>query len=63
MNAAEREHYEEARFLAQPSTPRDERSRSSLGELEFSFQTLKGLCLRPKCVLREGHPGECWPKG
>jgi hypothetical protein len=63
-NAAEKERAEEVRFLGEHATPRDERSRSSLGELEMSIQTLPGLCGKPRagkgaCWRKANHEGRC----
>lgn len=48
--------------MARPLTPKSERSRRSYGSLISSLQTAKGLCAEPRCLLRQGHDGDCWPK-
>jgi hypothetical protein len=52
---------EEARFIAQPTTPKSERLRSTWGSLEMSIQTVQGLCPKPRCVFKENHSQPCWP--
>ena len=48
---------------ARPLTPLSERPRSSYGSLEMSVQTVQGLCSTTrKCVRKDAHEGECWPK-
>jgi hypothetical protein len=59
MNAKER--HEEATWLGQKATPRDEQRRSAWGSLEMSLQTIDGLCPEPKCVRKAQHAGGCWP--
>jgi hypothetical protein len=63
-NAAEKERVEEQRFLGEMATPKDERSRASLGELEMSIQTLPNRCGKARvgkggCWRKAGHEGEC----
>lgn len=61
MNAKERA--EEAGFLGEMATPKSERRRSSYGSLLMSVQTSSGLCSKSrKCVKKDGHTSECWPK-
>lgn len=43
-------------------TPKSERPRASYGSLEISLQTTPGLCPERKCVRKENHEGDCWPK-
>lgn len=57
-----KEHHEEARFLGQRSTPRDEQRRSAWGSLLMSMQTLPDRCPKPRCLLKAGHNGDCYPK-
>ena len=46
-----------------PLTPKSERPRKSWGSLSVSVQTVRGLCgLTSKCVRKDGHANECWPK-
>ena len=53
---------DEAMVKAQPLTPRSDRLRSSYGSLEMSMQAVRGLCPEPRCIRKEGHAGDCWPK-
>ena len=49
-------------WMSQPTTPRSERQRASYGSLIVSIQTVGGLCDQSKCVRKEGHSGNCWPR-
>ena len=57
-----KERAEEARYMAQPTIPKDERRRSSYGSLLMSVQSVGGLCSRPRCVRKSAHGGDCWPR-
>ena len=43
-------------------TPKSDRPRSTWGSMEISLQTTPGLCTQAKCVRKENHLGDCWPK-
>ena len=58
---AQKAKYEEARWLSQRTTPRDEQLRRAYGSLEMSLQTVGGLCPLPRCLKKANHVGVCWP--
>lgn len=56
--------HDEAMEMGRRLTPNSEMPRKSWGSLEVSVQTTRGLCATGrKCVRKDGHDGECWPKG
>ena len=59
MNA----RHEEARYLAQPVTPKSERRRNSWGSLLFSVAALPDRCQEDrKCFRRKDHDDDHYPK-
>jgi len=52
---------DEAQEIGRPLTPRSERLRSTLGQLQSGLQDIPGLCPEGKCFRRAGHAGECYP--
>lgn len=51
---------EKAMELSKPLTPlADRRYEGRVAPVALFM--VRGLCPIPKCVLKEGHPGTCWP--
>lgn len=48
--------------MGRPLTGKADRLRSGYGSLLMQVPS-DGACPQRKCIRKENHAGECWPKG